>query len=106
MSSALAIAGVTTVLKHLLGNALISQAAAASLGDVTITALPPDRVSTGPEERTQLNLYLHRLTPDSSWRHGSMFTSQKEGHDNLPLALELHYLLTAYGEREMQAEVL
>ncbi|HLX58396.1 MAG TPA: DUF4255 domain-containing protein [Ktedonobacteraceae bacterium] len=110
MSSALAIASVTAMLKHLLGNALISQAAAASLGDVTITALPPDRIPTGAEERTQLNLYLYRLTPDSGLRHGSMFTSQltsqKEQQDTLPLALDLHYLLTAYGEREMQAEAL
>lgn len=104
MSSALAIASVTAVLKNLLGNALIQQSAAGSLGDVTITALPPDRIPTGAEERTQLNLHLYRLTPNSGWRRSDV--SQKERQDTLPLALDLHYLLTAYGERDFQAEVL
>lgn len=104
MSSALAIASVTAVLKNLLGNALIQQSAAGSLGDVTITALPPDRILTGAEERTQLNLHLYRLTPNSGWRRPDVL--QKERQDTLPLALDLHYLLTAFGERDFQAEVL
>jgi hypothetical protein len=104
MSSALAIASVTAVLKYLLGNALIQQSTAASMGDVTITALPPDRIPTGAEERTQLNLHLYRLTPNSGWRRSAV--SQQERQDTLPLALDLHYLLTAYGERDFQAEVL
>ncbi len=106
MSSALAIASVTAILKNLLGNALIQQSAATSIGDVIITALPPDRISTGAEERTQLNLHLYRLTPNSSWRRIGDSTAQKGQHDTLPLALDLHYLLTAYGERDFQAEVL
>ena len=104
MSSALAIASVTAVLKYLLGNALIQQSAATSMGDVTITALPPDRIPTGAEERTQLNLHLYRLTPNSGWRRSAVL--QQERQDTLPLALDLHYLLTAYGERDFQAEVL
>ena len=106
MSSALAIASVTAVLKNLLGNALVQQSAATSMGDVTITALPPDRIPTGAEERTQLNLHLFRLTPNSGWRRTGDPAEQKEQHDTLPLALDLHYLLTAYGERDFQAEVL
>jgi hypothetical protein len=106
MSSALAIASVTAVLKNLLGNALIQQSTATSMGDVTITALPPDRIPTGAEERIQLNLHLYRLTPNSGWRRTGDSTAQKEQHDTLPLALDLHYLLTAYGERDFQAEVL
>jgi hypothetical protein len=106
MSSALAIASITAVLKNLLGNALIQQSAATSIGDVTITALPPDRIPTGAEERTQLNLHLYRLTPNSGWRRTGDSAAQKEQHDTLPLALDLHYLLTAYGERDFQAEVL
>ncbi len=106
MSSALAIASVTAVLKNLLGNALIQQSAATSMGDVTITTVPPDRIPTGAEERTQLNLHLYRLTPNSGWRRTGDSAAQKERHDTLPLALDLHYLVTAYGERDFQAEVL
>jgi hypothetical protein len=106
MSSALAIASITAVLKNLLGNALIQQSASTSMGDVIITALPPDRIPTGAEERTQLNLHLYRLTPNSGWRRTGDSAAQKEQHDTLPLALDLHYLLTAYGERDFQAEVL
>ncbi len=104
MSSALAIASVTAVLKNLLGNALIRQSTDTGMGDVTITALPPDRISTGAEERTQLNLHLYRLTPNTGWRHtGDVPKAQP---DMLPLALDLHYLITAYGERDFQAEVI
>lgn len=106
MSSALAIASMTAVLKNLLGNTLIQQSAATSMGDVIITALPPDRIPTGAEERTQLNLHLYRLSPNSGWRRTGDSAAQKEQHDTLPLALDLHYLLTAYGERDFQAEVL
>jgi hypothetical protein len=106
MSSALAIASVTAILKNLLGNALVQQSATTSIGDVIITALPPDRISTGTDERTQLNLHLYRLSPNTSWRRTGGSAVQKEQHDTLPLALDLHYLLTAYGERDFQAEIL
>lgn len=114
MSSALAIASVTAILKHLLGNVLVQQPALTGMGDVTVSALPPDRVlANGTEERNQLNLYLYRLTPNSAWRHGGTLSSvrtsgqaQAAQQENLPLALDLHYLLTAYGERDLQAEIL
>ncbi len=64
MSSALAIASVTAVLKSLLDNRLVEQGAPASVGDVSVTALPPDRITTGADERSQLNLFLYRVTPE------------------------------------------
>lgn len=106
MSSALAIASVTAVLKHMLGNALVQQAAVTGMGDVIVSALPPDRVLSGSEERTQLNLYLYRLAANSGWRRGDLFAAPEAPRENLPLALDLHYLLTAYGERDLQAEML
>jgi hypothetical protein len=113
MSSALAIASVTAVLKNLLDNELIHQSTTMSVGDVTVSALPPDRIPTGAEERAQLNLYVYRLTPNSGRlckRPPDVFAgtsaSQEEPSDSSPLALDLHYLLTAYGERDFQAEIL
>lgn len=106
MSSALAIASVTAVLKNLLDNELIHQSATTGVGDVAVTALPPDRIPTGAEERAQLNLYVYRLTPNSSRRRNPTSASQEERLESPPLALDLHYLLTAYGERDFQAEIL
>ncbi len=68
MSSALAIAAVTAVLKNLIENRLIQKSIATSVGDVQVTALAPDRVPIGTDERSQLNLFLYRVTPNSGWR--------------------------------------
>ncbi|WP_376794512.1 DUF4255 domain-containing protein [Thermogemmatispora sp.] len=112
MSSAWTMAAVTFVLKNLLENALIERAGQAGLGEVLITALPPDRVALGAEERPQLNLYLYRLTPDSSWRQsppGKEAGSEgaEAGWQPPPvLTLKFHYLLSAYGERDGQGEML
>ena len=120
MSSALAIASVTAVLKNLLDNCLIEQGVAASVGDVTVTALPPDRVTTGADERSQLNLFLYRITPNTGWRRSPVTLgnghqarngsdgggSETKAEPPAPLALDLHYLLTAYGEQDFQAEIL
>jgi hypothetical protein len=106
MGSALAIASVTAVLKNLLDNELIQQSAVTSIGDVIVTALPPDRIPTGAEERTQLNLYLYRMTPNTGLRRTAMSSVQETRPVDPPLVLDLHYLLTAYGERDFQAEIL
>jgi hypothetical protein len=64
MSSALALASVTAVLKSLLENGLASGAVTSKLGaDATVSALPPDRIPYGADERAQLNLFLYLVTP-------------------------------------------
>jgi hypothetical protein len=98
----LIIASVTTALKNLLNNGLIHQLSGINTGEVTVSTLPPDRVTHGTEERAQLNLYLYRLTPNSGWRRPSTMGSQAGSF----LALDLHYLLTAYGEHDVEAEIL
>jgi Pvc16 N-terminal domain len=103
MSSALAIASVTSILKDLLDNRLINHAVTASIGDVTVTAQPPDRIPVGAEERGQLNLFLYRITPHSVWRAAG---ESSPAGSTPPLVLNLHYLLTAYGEQDFQAEIL
>jgi hypothetical protein len=106
MAGALAIASVTHVLTRLLDHRLIEQGVASSLGDVVVSALPPDRIAVGGEERAQLNLFLYQLTPNTGYR--ARDASSQAGADpaERPLALDLHYLMTAYGERDFQAEML
>jgi hypothetical protein len=81
----------------------------ASIGDVLVTALPPDMIRTeGPEARTQLNLFLYQVTPNAGWRNVGLPSRNGAGNriTNPPLALDLHYLLTAYGVRDLHAEIL
>src|SRR4030095_15987619 len=109
MSNALAIASVTAVLKDLLNNGLIDHDVSATLGNVTISALSPDRIdATSPNQQSQLNLFLYQVTHNIAWRNADLpaRNSQGERTSNPPLALNLHYLLTAYGALEFHAEIL
>ena len=105
MAGALSIASVTAVLQDLLRNGLITNSEAASIGDVSISALPPDRISMGAEESTQLNLFMYRVAPHAGLRNPAK--QKKETQPDHPrLALDLFYLLTAYGGQDFHAEIL
>lgn len=109
MSSPLAIAAVTAVLRDLLNDGLIDHDVSSALGNVTVTAMPPDRIPlTGSSAQTQLNLFLHQVTPNQGWRNVGLPSRDESGARlvNPPLALDLHYLLTAYGVDELHAEIL
>jgi hypothetical protein len=106
MSSPLSIASVTSVIKSVLENGLVMHGAIAVVGELSVTALPPDRITTGADERSQLNVYLYRITPNTAWRSMPTGAAQSSGSRVVPLSLDLHYLLTAYGERDYHAETL
>lgn len=108
MSTGLAIAAVTAVLKDLLINGLIDHDLNASIGDVSVTALPPDRIPTGTEEQSQLNLFLYNVSPNPGWRNADLPSRNDRGDRtaNPPLALDLNYMLTAYGAHDFHAEIL
>jgi hypothetical protein len=113
MSNALSIVAVTAVLKDLLENGLVNDSITASVGDVLVTALPPDLIKVGTDERSQLNFFLYHVTQNRNvdWvsqefrsKHSRVNKTQRSL--NPPLALDLHYLLTAYGAKDFQAELL
>lgn len=113
MSNALGIAGVTAVLVDLLNNGLIDHDLSSVVGStVTVGALPPDRVlvtGTGGEvQDVRLNLYLYLVTPNIGWRNMDLPSKDLTGKrlTNPPLALDLHYMLTAYAQENFQAEIL
>lgn len=110
MGNALAIAAVTAVLKDLLNNGLIDHNVTGAVGgNVTVSALPPDRVfAPGAQEGNQLNLFLYQVAPNAGWRNVGLPSRDERGGrlTNPPLALDLHYLLTAYGAEDLHAEVL
>jgi hypothetical protein len=107
MSSALAIAAVTAALKDLLNDGLMDHDLS-TVGSFSVTAQPPDRVTTGTTELNQLNLFLYQVTPNPGWRNANLPARDNKGAriSNPPLALDLHYLLSAYGSQDLNAEVL
>ena len=92
---------VTALLKDLLENGLASGGVTSKIGgDTTVSALPPDRVASGADERAQLNVFLYLVTP-----HARLPTNGARGPAR-PLSLDLHYLLSAYGAQDLQTEIL
>ncbi len=111
MSSALAISGVTAVLQYLLNT--VCNAPSSPLGSVLVSAIAPDIVQSslgsGSSAKPQVNLFLHQVTPNAAWRNAGLPSLAADGSTRLknpPLALDLHYLLTAYAAEDTQAEAL
>jgi hypothetical protein len=109
MSSPLAIAAVSAVLKNILDNALVDNSVSAGMNTpVAVRLVAPNRIKTDNGEKSQLNLYLYQVTPNSGWRNVDLPSRNGNGDrlTNPPLALNLHYLLTAYGAKDFDAEIL
>ena len=108
MSTALAIGAVSAVLRNVLDNGLIDAVPAVG-SPVTVTAKAPDLIKLDkPSDPPQLNLFLYRVSENPGWRNMDLPSRDGSGHRvaNPPLALNLHYLLTAYGKEDLQAEML
>jgi hypothetical protein len=109
MSNSLAVASVSFVLVDLLNNGLIDRDISAALGDVNVSALPPDKVDAlQTAGQSQLNLFLYNITQNQGWRNVAYPSRDANGDriNNPPLAIDLHYLLTAYGAQQFHAEIL
>jgi hypothetical protein len=111
MSSALAIAGVSAVLQYYLHKLYVPMGAV--FGSVPkVSAKAPDLVQeafTPGSPENQVNVFLHQVTHNLGWRSQGLPTLAADGRTQLsnpPLALDLHYLLTAYGFDDAQAEAL
>ncbi|ABF39865.1 conserved hypothetical protein [Candidatus Koribacter versatilis Ellin345] len=111
MSNALALAAVTAVLQSYL-NAVYNNPSSV-LGSVSVTAIAPDLIqggiAGGGNAPLQVNIFLHQVTLNAAWRNIEMPTLAPDGQTriaNQPLALDLHYLLTAYAPEDSQAEAL
>ncbi|MGH9429916.1 MAG: DUF4255 domain-containing protein [Terriglobia bacterium] len=101
MSNALAIAAVTATLEAIVGKAVTADP---DLNDTQMTALPPDK-ARGAITTNQLNLFLYQILPDAAWRNMDVPTQVKPGETGMPpLALTLHYLMTAYARENDTSE--
>jgi hypothetical protein len=93
MSNSLAIAAVTATLSRLLGDSLKDD-----LGGGSVTTRPLDKARDN-SNNNQLNLFLYNVAIDGAWRNMDMPRQSRPGESGFPpLALNLFYLLTAYGK--------
>lgn len=111
MSSALAIAGVTAVLRDRLNDWLVEQDVASLIGSaVVVSVAAPDRVVPADgTEQSQLNLFLYQVTRNLGWANRNLPTHDPTGRfrlTNAPLGLDLHYLISAYSGSDLHAEIL
>lgn len=98
MSNARAIAATTATLRHL----LLTQVPLidTDLSDLEVTAQPLD-LARKNVTKAQLNLFLYQATIAAAWRNHDLPAQVHPGETGTPpLALNLYYLLTAYGRGE------
>jgi len=109
MSTPLALATVTAVLQNFIQNSIVEHDLAATLGgNITVSAEPPDRIDNGASSPDRINLFLFQATENQGWRNAAFPSRNPNGEriSNPPLALDLSYLLTAYGAGPLHAEAL
>lgn len=95
MSNSLAIAAATATIRNLLLNRVPD--IDSELGDLEVTTEPPDQARKN-RTKPQLNLFLYGTVIAAAWRNHDLPAQVRPGETgNPPLALNLHYLLTAYG---------
>jgi hypothetical protein len=93
MSNARAIAAVTATLRHLLDQGLN-----ADVPGTKVTTRPPDKARD--HGGNQVNLFLYHTQPNAAWRNMAPAPLPAETPATPPLALNLYYLLTVYGDND------
>ena len=73
-----------------------------------MAVLAPDLIATGKSEQSQLNLFIYYVNINPALRNLDLpsRTARVGGSANPPLALNLHYLVSAYGAEPFGPEVL
>jgi hypothetical protein len=109
MRGFLAVAGVTAVLRWTLREAITGSGVDSAVGATpTISALPPDRIVVGATEIPQVNIFMYHVSLNSGWRSVGLPELDASGRrvSTPPLAIDLHFLLSAYGPNELDGEIL
>lgn len=98
MSNPLAIATVTEAFSELLRDVTEEQ----TLDPTFVGAVPPDRIRSGNDKPRALNLFLYAVTPNPAVESSDLPFRDEAGTmiGKPELAIDLHYLLTAYGDQD------
>lgn len=105
MSTTAALAATTQMLRSVLLDA--TSTLWAKLGSTpAISAVPPDRITT--EDGDQLNVFLYRTSLNPGWRDEGLPVRSTNGArlTQPPLALDLHYVISAHCKTDLHAELL
>lgn len=103
MSNTLAIAAVTDTLRNLLQTTL--PALDATLGDLSVTTRTPD-MARKTVSGSSLNVFLYATIVNAAWRNQDPPQLRPGETGTPPLALNLHYLLTAYGRDDTDQDAV
>jgi hypothetical protein len=104
MSNTLAIAATTTALRNLLIDGVPKRDA--DLNDLEVTTRTPDAARTGLSGAS-LNLFLYQTVVNAAWSNTDMPRQVKPGESGqAPLALNLRYLVTAYGREQVDQDAV
>lgn len=117
MSNPLAIAAVTATLKQMLSNSTNGVGTnlpaelpnSLNLNSISVTTRPPDVARQSGDTSNQLNLFLYQTLPNAALRNMDMPRQTQPGDSAMPpLALTLHYLLSAYpsGDEDVAGHIL
>ncbi len=101
MSEASAIAAVTATLHRLLEDGIRQDGSplpetVRPQSEIRCTTLPLDQANDENRDRNRINIFLYQTQVNAALRN--MDINNLKGSDRPPLALNLYYLLTAYGE--------
>ena len=104
MSNVLAIAAATRTLRNLLMTQM--PVLDTDLSDLEVTLQPLDVARKGIS-KAQLNLYLYQVVYNAAWRNMDMPGRTRPGETAQPaLALNLHYLITAWGRGDSDSDAV
>ncbi|RMF55724.1 MAG: DUF4255 domain-containing protein, partial [Bacteroidetes bacterium] len=97
MSNFLAIATATATLQQLLLESL-----GVDVPGADATTLRPDNARLTTPGNYGVNIYLYQTAPNTAWRNSDLPTRDASGRlrQRPKIALDLHYLLTFYGDEE------
>jgi len=95
---------ITAVITSILENGLVASRMSELIGDVSVTALSPDRVSVSDDDGSRLNVFLYRVSPNLGIRKSSSTGATSVSVPSF--VLDLSYLIASYGAQDFHAEIL
>lgn len=104
MSNEMAVAAVTLALRDLLSTQMKDKMEGAPADvnltkHLAVTMLPPNKVRDKHPSENVINIYVYRTEVNAAWRNQPLKTQSRPGEAGWPpLALNVEYLISAYGE--------
>jgi hypothetical protein len=108
MSTALAIAATIRAIASMVDSGVGAANLVGLFGAAQTTVFAPDLIAIGEAQETDhLNIFLYAVSMNAGWRNvGAARNAAGERTGRPPLAVDLHFLLSAYGAKPYHPELL